>query len=302
MRHPMRAATAFPPSSFEAKTPLAEQPPSLRAVRISIWVYLILLLLEGALRKWALPSLSDPLLLIRDPVVLVIYFFAIRARVFPFNAYVILLGIVGGLSFLFTVLVLYDYIPLKVILVVAGYGFRTDFLHLPLIFVMASVFDLEDVKKIGRWTLLLAIPMAVLMVVAAAAAFAAALTAILTGVRLATHRGAVELLHLIGAEDAAIAWPLQIDALLGGVLGGAIGAAAALLTLLIIGHPMPPDAPASAADWRLWGIAIAVAAVLGLGAMGAARFARNSLSFCAPDANVVASGCGRSCAVASRTW
>jgi len=108
---------------------------------------------------------------------------------------------------------------------------------------------------------------------AAAAAFAGALTAILTGVRLATHRGAVELLHLIGAEDAAIAWPLQIDALLGGVLGGAIGAAAALLTLLVIGHPMPPDAPASAADWRLWGIAIAVAAVLGLGAMGAARFA-----------------------------
>ena len=164
MRHPMRAAAASLASSVATKTPLAEQPPSLRAVRISIWVYLILLLLEGALRKWALPSLSDPLLLIRDPVVLVIYFFAIRARVFPFNAYVILLGIVGGLSFLVTVLVLYDYIPLKVILVVAGYGFRTDFLHLPLIFVMASVLDLEDVKKIGRWTLLLTIPMAVLMV------------------------------------------------------------------------------------------------------------------------------------------
>ena len=165
MRHPMRPAAVVPASSVEAKIPLAEQPPSLRAVRISIWVYLILLLLEGALRKWALPSLSDPLLIIRDPVVLVIYFFAIRARVFPFNAYVILLGIVGGLSVLVTVLVLYDYLPLKVILAVVGYGFRTDFLHLPLIFVMASVLDLEDVKKIGRWTLLLTIPMAVLMVV-----------------------------------------------------------------------------------------------------------------------------------------
>ena len=63
-----------------------------------------------------------------------------------------------------TILILSDYVPLKVILLVALYGFRSDFLHLPLIFVMAEALDLEDVKKIGRWTLLLMIPMAILMV------------------------------------------------------------------------------------------------------------------------------------------
>jgi len=146
--------------------PPAEQAPSLQAVRMSIWVYLVLLLLEGALRKWALPNLSDPLLVIRDPVVLAIYVFAIRARVFPWNAFVIVLAIIGVLSLLLSVLVfMEDLIPLKVILLVTLYGFRSNFLHMPLIFVMANVLDLEDVKKIGRWTLLLTIPMAALMAV-----------------------------------------------------------------------------------------------------------------------------------------
>jgi deoxyadenosine/deoxycytidine kinase len=36
-------------------------------------LYFGLLLVEGALRKWLLPQLSDPLLVIRDPVVLLIY-------------------------------------------------------------------------------------------------------------------------------------------------------------------------------------------------------------------------------------
>jgi hypothetical protein len=136
-----------------------------KAVRILIWVYLVLLLVEGALRKWVLPSLSDPLLVIRDPVVLAIYVCAIRAHVFPGNVYVVLMGIIGGLSMLVSILLLYDYLPLKVILLVTGYGFRSNYLHLPLIFVIAETLDLEDVKKIGRWTLLLMIPLAVLMII-----------------------------------------------------------------------------------------------------------------------------------------
>jgi len=165
MRHPMTAATAPQSLPIAEKSSSANQSFSLRAVRVLIWTYLFLLLVEGALRKWALPSLSDPLLLIRDPVVLGIYFFALRAHVFPGNAYVVLLGVIGVLSMIVSILILYSYIPLQAILLVTLYGFRSDFLHLPLIFVMASVLDREDVKKIGRWTLLLMIPMAALMVV-----------------------------------------------------------------------------------------------------------------------------------------
>lgn len=159
----MKAANA--PQLFPAaESPAAERPGSLKAVRGLIWVYLILLVLEGAVRKWALPQLSDPLLLIRDPVVLAIYFFALRAHVFPRNGYVVALGIIGALSVIVSIFILLDYVPLKLILLVSLYGFRCDFLHLPLIFVIASTFDSQDVKKIGRWTLLLMIPMAALMV------------------------------------------------------------------------------------------------------------------------------------------
>src|SRR2546423_10792292 len=156
----MRAATASPFLPVVPKSSLVEPAPGIRAVRILIWIYLVLLIIEGALRKWFLPNLSDPLLIIRDPVVLAIYIAAWRARVFPSNAYVILLAIIGGLCLAVSILSLYSYIPLKMILLVTLYGFRSNFLHLPLIFVMANVFNHEDVKKVGWWVMALAIPMA----------------------------------------------------------------------------------------------------------------------------------------------
>src|SRR5437867_3150867 len=133
-------------------------------VRQLIWVYLWLLLIEGALRKWVMPRYSNELLLIRDPVMLAIYFYAIRAQVFPKNGWTISLWVIGILSVL-AILVspLFSYLPLKAMLGVLAYGFRTNFLHLPIIFVIASVFDEEDVKKFGWWILVMMIPMGLLM-------------------------------------------------------------------------------------------------------------------------------------------
>ena len=109
--------------------------------------------------------------------------------------------------------------------------------------------------------------------IATVAAFALVLSAAMTKLRLLLHRGAVELLHLIGAADADLAWPVQLAALRQGLVGGAIGAVAALLTVLVIGHLMPLDATPSVGDWRLWGVALAVIVVTGAGAMSAARLA-----------------------------
>src|ERR1700724_4235232 len=109
MRHPMRAATASQSLSAASKLPPAEQPRSLRAVRIAIWVYMVLLIIEGALRKWTLPSLSDPLLLVRDPVVLATYYFAMRARIFPNNIWLLLLAIMGLPSAGLTLVTLYSF-------------------------------------------------------------------------------------------------------------------------------------------------------------------------------------------------
>jgi hypothetical protein len=60
-------------------------------LRWLIWTYFWLLIFEGALRKWALPSLANPLLVIRDPVLLAIYGLAFARQIFPINKFVIAL-------------------------------------------------------------------------------------------------------------------------------------------------------------------------------------------------------------------
>ncbi len=133
-------------------------------VRALIWTYFWLLILEGALRKWILPGLSNPLLVIRDPVAFLIYFFSLRAAVFPRNAWFVVLLILGGLCAACTYVNLEAYLPLTKIALIGGYGIHANFFHLPLIFVMAKVLRPEDVRRIGWWTLLLIIPMSFLMV------------------------------------------------------------------------------------------------------------------------------------------
>jgi hypothetical protein len=134
-------------------------------VRQLIWLFFWLLLLEGALRKWVVPRWSDPLLVVRDPVVLLIYFYAIRGRIFPRNGWIVALAVLGFLSVTTTLLQLWQYAPPLKVLLVAGFGFRANFFQLPLIFIMARVLTPADVKKFGWWTLVCLVPMALLMVV-----------------------------------------------------------------------------------------------------------------------------------------
>src|SRR3954464_7197863 len=131
----------------------------------SIWVYFFLLIFEGVFRKWLLPQYSDVLLVVRDPVVLAIYLLAIKARMFPRNLYTLILGIIAVLSWMVSLLVLEPYLTLKPLVLVTAFGFRSNFLHLPLIFVIGRVLDADDVKMLGRWVLIGLLPMAVLLAV-----------------------------------------------------------------------------------------------------------------------------------------
>src|SRR5437870_619514 len=135
-----------------------------RHIRRLIWLYFWLLVVEGVLRKWVFPDLSNPLLVVRDPVVLAIYFLSLRARIFPRNAWVIVLVVIGCLTAVATFVQLWRYLPPEKIAAVTAYGIHADFFHLPLIFVMARVLHFEDVKKIGWWTLALLVPMTLLMI------------------------------------------------------------------------------------------------------------------------------------------
>src|SRR4051812_6125974 len=131
----------------------------------AIWVYFFLLIFEGVFRKWLLPQYSDVLLVIRDPVAIVIYVLAIKARLFPRNAWVLSLGVIGLLCTLVSLLVLEPYLGLKPLIFVTGFGFRCNFLHLPLIFVIGRALDADDVKKLGWWMLIGLLPMCLLLAI-----------------------------------------------------------------------------------------------------------------------------------------
>jgi len=135
-----------------------------RHVRALIWLFFWLLVIEGALRKWILPQWSDPLLVIRDPVVILIYLYAIRARVFPRNGWIVVLAVLGFFSLATTFIQLWPYLPPSKIVLVGGFGFRSDFFQLPLIFIMARVLRPADLKKFGWWILIFLLPMTLLMV------------------------------------------------------------------------------------------------------------------------------------------
>jgi hypothetical protein len=129
---------------------------SLRSIRALILLYFWLLLWEGALRKWVFPSLSGPLLIARDPVVILIYLLAIGNGIFPWNRVVQVTLVLAVVSFVASIFVFDN-------LLITLFGLRTNFLHLPLIFVISRVFGHRDVLKMGRWLLILSIPMTLLV-------------------------------------------------------------------------------------------------------------------------------------------
>lgn len=119
---------------------------SLHRIRVLIGWYIALWIFEGALRKWILPQLSAPLAMIRDPLLVVIYLYAWRTRQFK-PMWVLLAASLIALCLLF--LAFADN-PLGLPLLVTFYGLRVDFFHIPLILVIANVWNHRDVLQVGR--------------------------------------------------------------------------------------------------------------------------------------------------------
>lgn len=122
-----------------------------------IWLYLILLIMEGVLRKWIVPSLSAPLLILRDPIVMAIYLTAFMGRRLVIRGALLWLVVLALLSVVFAILAECD--P-----VVMVYGLRINYLHVPLVFLMADLLTRRDVERLGVIILLLTLPIGLLMV------------------------------------------------------------------------------------------------------------------------------------------
>lgn len=126
-------------------------------IKLGIWLYFYLLIFEGALRKWFLPGLATPLLIIRDPFAFWIIITAMRYKIFPNVAYIKIVSLIG----VFSVITAMGFGHGN--LFVALYGARTLFLHFPMMFIMGKIFTREDVESMGRAVLWIAIPMAVII-------------------------------------------------------------------------------------------------------------------------------------------
>ena len=136
---------------------LNKAPDELRLLRWGVLFYIALWVFEGALRKWIVPSLANPLLVVRDPVLIGLYALAMAKGVFPRSAFIpIIVGL--GLVATFVSLVATD-APMLVTM----YGLRADFLHLPLIFLLPNVLHRADLRLIGKGWLVVSAGMAVLV-------------------------------------------------------------------------------------------------------------------------------------------
>jgi len=154
-RLPRGSAAGAPIEPIEAVA--ARREPKLNQIlRYLIWLYFLLLIFDGALRKWFLPGLSDLLLISRVPVTAAIYLLAIPARCFVINGFVAASVLLAGITF-----------PLALIThghpIVATYGLITNFFSIPLIFIIPKVFDYQETERMGRAILYLVIPMTILI-------------------------------------------------------------------------------------------------------------------------------------------
>jgi len=141
---------------YEQLTALNSQKLMLR-LKQGIWLYFLLLLFEGALRKWLLPFLATPLLVVRDPIALWLIIVCIQRKIFIPAYTLTMMTIIGSLALVFALTVGHGN-PF-----VAVYGARILLIHFPFMFVMRSVFTRKDVVQIGKFTVFLAIPMLVLI-------------------------------------------------------------------------------------------------------------------------------------------
>ncbi|MBY0549970.1 MAG: hypothetical protein K2W95_22035 [Candidatus Obscuribacterales bacterium] len=124
-----------------------------RKIVILVLTILWILVLEGAVRKWFAPGLSKPLLFLKDPFVLLIYYFAARSQIFPMDSIFLRTGFFLAAIFLF--LGAMHFIGLSLSPACIAYGWRQYFLVLPLAFVIGSCFTGRDLKTMIKQSMIM---------------------------------------------------------------------------------------------------------------------------------------------------
>ena len=126
-------------------------------IKWGIWAYFFLVLFEGGLRKWFLPGLATPLLVIRDPIAIYILIQSYKQGILSPNKYLVGMVVIGIIAIFTSILMGHGNFA------VAIFGARILIFNFPLIFVMGRVFNRSDVINLGRILLWISVPMALLI-------------------------------------------------------------------------------------------------------------------------------------------
>jgi hypothetical protein len=146
-------------------SPMSPEAKARRRIVTLVTLFYLLLIFEGSIRKWALTSYGQVLFFIRDPLVLAVYWLALKNSLLPKNSKLLAAGIAFAIVGLFI-------ITLQAVGVASGidkwpilavYGWRNYFLYIPLPFIVGETFEAEDIRRIVKITALLAVPIAVLV-------------------------------------------------------------------------------------------------------------------------------------------
>ncbi|MBL7071369.1 MAG: hypothetical protein ISS26_04280 [Candidatus Omnitrophica bacterium] len=126
-----------------------------------VFVIYWLLIVEGAFRKWMFPQYHRYIFFIRDPFVILVYWLAFSNRLFPKKMPIYTYGF--SMTVVFLLFALLQSITTRVGIVTLIYGWRMYFFYFPLAFIIGENFSGEDLKRLVRQTLFIAIPMGALV-------------------------------------------------------------------------------------------------------------------------------------------
>ena len=124
------------------------------------WLYFLLLIFEGALRKWVLPQLSGPLLVVRDPVSMLIIWEAYRTHKWPKEWTAATAFLAVGLLGLCSIQFMTGNTSWFIVL----YGLRSYLLPFPVALIMGENLTASDLRKFAVCTLWLLLPLTALEV------------------------------------------------------------------------------------------------------------------------------------------
>lgn len=123
--------------------------------------FVVLILLEGVLRKWVLTPIEKPLVFIREPILLLIYYFYAKDfgvnknwffPYFIFSAFVVIVSLLQAIYWEYPL-----FIPFL--------GIRFYLFYIPLAFIMGEVLDREQISRLIKFLLWTSIPIAILVLI-----------------------------------------------------------------------------------------------------------------------------------------